>query len=95
MEIQEENEELNFNDQQERAPEHDSTEVTGDPPENVKVDNVNLNEDTIGYANVDDLLEQIDNKDANSDDNNSDIVDNDLNTDNKSMGLDSDADFLK
>jgi hypothetical protein len=93
MEIQEENEELNFNDQQERAPEHDSSEVTGDPSENVKVDNVNLNEDKIGYANVDDLLEQIDNKDANSDD--SDIVDNDLNTDNKSMGLDNDADFLK
>jgi hypothetical protein len=95
MEIQEENDELNTGNQQEQSPESDSPEVTGDPSENVKVDNVNLNEDAIGYANVDDLLEQIDDKEADSGDTDNDIVDNDLNTDDKSMGLDDNNDFLK
>jgi hypothetical protein len=88
----EQNEELKDANSPGETPEQSTPEVTGDPSEQIKVDNVNT-EENIGYANVDDLLGQIDDKDEATE--NKDVVDNDLNTDDKSMGLDDGTAFLK
>ena len=99
MEMQEENFELNENEEQsgtfenEIVPDENIPEVTGDPSENIKVDNVNSEAEDVGYANVDDLLGQIDDK--TDEPVNEDVVDNDLNTDDKAMGIDDGDEFLK